>query len=77
MEKGLNQKYAIAYSDYLEVKRGAAIDEIVVTTTLAAGEGLKTAKVACLHSVGIEFATKTGDTYCALSKCAMEIVTVF
>jgi hypothetical protein len=77
VEKALNQKYAIAYSEYMEVKKSASLDEIVVTATLAVGEALKTAKVACLHSVGIEFATKAGDTYSKLNKCAMEIATVF
>lgn len=76
VETTLNEKSVIAYSDYQAIGEDV-IDSIDVTATLTGVDGLETAQVACIQSVGIEFVQKVGERYVLFSGSTMMVANVF
>ncbi|WP_243348979.1 hypothetical protein [Parabacteroides sp. FAFU027] len=76
VEAVLNEKSVITYSDYFPVSDDVA-QVLSLTSTLTNVEGLATAQVACIQSVGIEFVQQVGERYVSFTKDALMVGDVF
>lgn len=76
VEPALNEKSATVFSPYLEVGTNTSAP-LVLTATLSGVTIAEDAAVACIQSVGIEFAQKVGQEYLPIKGSALMIADVF